>query len=198
MKKLIYTILAASIIFISCKKDEETAPSINSVANTDTTVTDNTGTDTTVTDNDNNQAGKSIIGAWSVISTENEVNTKISIKGIVVGDTSYTELREKGDEDWDDSPANLLFTADGKLIVDGDTSYYTYSGNELTIFEEGKEDETYQCIVTSATLQIVVEYTEVEEVTSARPNYDDEIDSEEEVYRLTSSAVKVTINYVRN
>lgn len=137
MKKLIYTVLAVSIIFTSCKKEEE-----------------------------NEEVKKpSIVGVWSPESIEVDMSSKASMGGVVFVDmdTSYTML--PGDEEWEGG--DMEYTADGKAITDGDTSSYTYSGNILIMSyeEEGVEMlDTFTCLVSATTLQMSQEeFNEYEE-----------------------------------
>ena len=193
MKKLIYTILAVSIIFISCKKDEETNPSTENndttatdnnttVTDTDTTVTDTTVTDTDTTVTDNN-AVNTILGVWSTKSIESEMSITVSEGSLVLQeiDTSYTSL--PGDEDF---PDNLEFTADGKTIFDGDTSSYTYSGNVLIITHEDENEgeveiweDTFECVVTATSLKMTSEES---------GEWEDEFYSYSESYKMTINA----------
>ena len=56
----------------------------------------------------------------------------------------------------------LEFTADGQMIMDGDTMQYSYSGNVLTITEDG-ETETNTCTVTSTDMVVILNDTEEED-----------------------------------
>ena len=145
MKKLIYTILAASIIFVSCRKDEETNPGTGN-------------NDITVTDND------TIVGVWSPKSGDMEMSYKV-IQGAEITqemDTSYTIF--PGDDEFDNFPINMKFTADGKAIYDGDIFSYTYFGNVLKItevLEDGTEEVTaFECVVTATSLKMTLEESE--------------------------------------
>ena len=166
MKKLIYTILAVSIIFISCKKDEETNPS---TGNNDTTETDN-------------DAVNNIVGVWSTKSVDVDMSYSVIQGSQVVEemDTSYTML--PGDEEFADFDDDMEFTADGKAIVDGDTSSYTYSGNvlKLTEVEDGTEEvTTFECVVTATSLKMTIEESD---------EWADEFHSYSESYKTTLNA----------
>jgi len=154
MKKLLYTLFAASIIFTSCEKEEE--------------------------EQDQEVSSASIVGVWSATSMNFEISTSIEMGGFTLEeDTNYTVLPT--DDEWD-LEGDLEFTADGKAIENGDTVSYTYVGNELTIYEEGEEEEqVYQCTVTSTNLEMVSEESMVEE--------EDGI--------IMNTSYKVTINAVR-
>ena len=145
MKKLIYTILAVSIIFISCKKDEETNPSTGN-------------NDNTATGNDEVNA---FVGVWSPTSVDVESSTKVlnaDSEVLVDMDTSFTALPGDAVIDF---PDKVEFTADGKFIDDGDTSSYTYSGNVLTVtheYEAGEtEVDTWEFVVTDTSLKMTME-----------------------------------------
>jgi hypothetical protein len=131
MKKLIYTILAVSTIFTSCTKDDE---------------------------KDDEVEKASIVGVWSAKSLEvdifNSVKMDMGIPGSSEEDTSYTLL--PGDEGWD-LDDDIEFTADGKMVEGVDTSSYSYSGNVLIVLDEEASADTFQCFVTTTTLEIIYE-----------------------------------------
>ena len=129
MKKIIYTLLAVSIIFASCKKEEDdvVAP-----------------------------VTPSIVGNWSPTSAA--VNYSASMAGMILMDTSYTTT--SSDPEWEFT--DVKFTADGQMIMDGDTIQYSYSGNVLTTTEDG-ETETNTCTVTSTDMVVILNDTEEED-----------------------------------
>ena len=134
MKKLIYTILAVSTIFTSCTKDDE---------------------------KDDEVEKASIVGVWSAKSMEMEMSVKMDmgILGSSEEDTSYTVL--PGDDEWE-LDGDIEFTADGKMIEGVDTSSYNYSGNVLIVLDEEASADTFQCFVTTTTLEMIMEEKEEE------------------------------------
>ena len=78
--------------------------------------------------------------------------------GMILMDTSYTMTPSH--EDWEFT--DVEFTADGQMIMDGDTMQYSYSGNVLTVTEDG-ETETSTCTVTSTDMVVILNDTEEED-----------------------------------
>ena len=54
------------------------------------------------------------------------------------------------------------FTADGQMIMEGESNSYSHSGNTLTITEDG-ETETNTCTVTSTNMVVIINDTEEED-----------------------------------
>ena len=130
MKKLIYTFLAASIIFVGCKKEEE-------------------------------EEKASIVGTWTPNSADMKITVKATVMGIetTVQDTSLTIL--SSDPNWD-FDGDMEFTSGGLTIEDGDTTgTYTYSGNQLILTDDNGDSETATAVVTSTSLTVTLEETEV-------------------------------------
>ena len=121
MKKALYILLAVSIIFASCKKEE------------DEVVTPVTA---------------SIVGVWTPTSVSGTQSMSVTVMGQIVDsfDTTFTMTAAEAG-------------MDGNMYVDGDTNSYTYSGNVLTITEDG-ESETQACTVTSTSLTVIFSETE--------------------------------------
>ena len=131
MKKVLYTLLAVSIIFAACKKEEEeiiTPP----------------------------PAAPSIVGVWTPTSVSGSESYSVTVMGQIVDsfDTTFTMTAAEAGMDGD-----VEFTADGNMYEGGDTNSYTYSGNVLTITEDG-ESETQTCTVTSTSLTVSFSETE--------------------------------------
>ena len=129
MKKLLYTFLAVSIIFAACKKEEDEV--VTPVA-------------------------PSIVGVWTPTSVSVTESMSVTVMGQIVDsfDTTFTEAPADIGMDGD-----VEFTADGNMYNDGDTNSYTYSGNVLTVTEDG-ETETRSCTVTSTSLTVMFSETE--------------------------------------
>ena len=129
MKKLLYTFLAVSIIFAACKKEEDEV--VTPVA-------------------------PSIVGVWTPTSISVTQSMSATVMGQIVDsfDTTFTaspaDVGMEGD---------VEFTNDGNMYNDGDTNSYTYSGNVLTVTEDG-ETETRSCTVTSTSLTVMFSETE--------------------------------------
>ena len=133
MKKLIYTFLAASIIFVGCKKEEE----------------------------EEGEVKASIVGIWTPNSADAQLTAKATVMGIetTVQDTSFTML--PSDPNWD-FDGDMEFTSGGLTIEDGDTTgTYTYSGNQLILTDDNGDSETTTAVVTSTSLTVTLEETDV-------------------------------------
>ena len=129
MKKVLYTLLAVSIIFASCKKEEDevVAP-----------------------------VAPSIVGTWTPTSAA--VNYTVTMGGMMLMDTSYAMT--PSDEEWEFT--DIEFTADGQMIMEGESNSYSHSGNILTITEDG-ETETNTCTVTSTNMVVIINDSEEED-----------------------------------
>ena len=135
MKKLLYTFLAVSIIFAACKKEEDEV--VTPVA-------------------------PSIVGVWTPTSVSVTQSMSVTVMGQIVDsfDTTFTAPYEGG-------IVGLEFTTDGMMYItedyggytETDTNSYTYSGNVLTVTEDG-ETETRSCTVTSTSLTVMFSETE--------------------------------------
>ena len=136
MKKLLYTFLAVSIIFAACKKEE----------------------DEVVT-----PVEPSIVGIWTPTSMSGTSSMSATVLGEIVESFDTTFTMTPTDAGWD-FPNGMEFTSDGTMYVDeGDgmitTNSYTYSGNLLTVTDEGGP-ETRTFTVTSTSLTIMDSDTE--------------------------------------
>ena len=130
MKKVLYTLLAVSIIFAACKKEEDevVAP-----------------------------VTPSIVGVWTPTSASGTQSMSVTVMGQIVDSFDTTFTMTSADPDWEFT--DVEFTTDGKMYNDLDTNSYTYSGNVLTITEDG-ESETQSCTVTSTSLTVIFSETE--------------------------------------
>jgi len=131
MNKVLYALLAVSIIFSACKKEEMEIITPLPVA-------------------------PSIVGVWTPTSVSGTESMSVTVMGQIVDsfDTTFTMTAAEAGVDGD-----VEFTADGNMYQGGDTNSYTYSGNVLTITEDG-ESETQTCIVTSTSLTVSFSETE--------------------------------------
>ena len=130
MKKVLFTLLAVSIIFAACKKEEDevVAP-----------------------------VTPSIVGVWTPTSASGTQSMSVTVMGQIVDSFDTTFTMTSADPDWEFT--DVEFTTDGKMYNDLDTNSYTYSGNVLTITEDG-ESETQSCTVTSTSLTVIFSETE--------------------------------------
>ena len=128
MNKVLYTLLAVSIIFSACKKEDEVVAPV----------------------------APSIVGVWTPTSVSGTQSMSATVMGQIVDsfDTTFTMTAAEAGMDGD-----VEFTADGNMYEGGDTNSYTYSGNVLTITEDG-ESETQTCTVTSTSLTVSFSETE--------------------------------------
>jgi hypothetical protein len=143
MKKLIYTLLAVSLIFTACKKEEGCTDAIATNYNADA-------------EDDDNSCIYSIVGTWSPTSAA--INYSATMGGIILMDTSYTTT--PADTSWEFT--DVEFTAGGQMMMDGESIPYSHSGNVLTITEDG-ETETNSCTVTSTDMVVILDDTEDED-----------------------------------
>lgn len=94
MKKLIYTLLAVSIIFAACKKEDEVvAPTVLSGC-TDAIATNY---DATATSDDGSCTYGIVGGAWITDSEVVDIHAIVSMGGMIVMDTSWTETETNPD-----------------------------------------------------------------------------------------------------
>jgi len=131
MKKLIYSLLAVSIIFAACKKEEET---------------------------NNPPASASIVGVWTTTSVDIDTSVTVTMMGMVVDSLSGSGSITMTPNDADIFE-EVEFTNNGKMFVDGDTADYTYSNNLLTVDFGNGEVEEVSCSFTATDLSITLEET---------------------------------------
>jgi len=131
------------MIFTACKKEEGCTDPIATNYNADA-------------EDDDNSCIYSIVGTWSPTSAA--VNYSVTMGGVILMDTSYTTT--SSDPEWEFT--DVEFTADGQMIMDGESMSYSHSGNVLTI-TEGGETETNTCTVTSTDMVVILNDTEEED-----------------------------------
>ena len=137
MKKVLYTLLAVSIIFAACKKEEDEI--ITPVA-------------------------PSIVGVWTPTSVSGTSSMSATVMGQIVYSFDTTFTMTPTDEEWD-LPTELEFTNTGTAIFtneDGEleTDSYTTSGSSLTITDSDGDTDNLTYTVTSSSLAILISDTE--------------------------------------
>ena len=155
MKKLIYTLLAVSMIFTACKKEEGCTDAIATNYNADA-------------EDDDNSCIYSIVGTWSPNTINVNSITTATTAGLTVTmlDTTYTmNPDEAGIE------GNIEFTNDGEVITTNnyseiETDNYTTSGSNLTIINSddgyGETNDVATYTVTKKNLTFTMSDTETE------------------------------------
>ena len=134
MKKLLYTLLAVSIIFSACKKEDEETNSSNN----------------------NNNNSTSILGVWTPTSVTIDTSMTTIIDGETVNDLDGEIMTYSGTETTTPAEAgidgNLEFTDNGLAIFDADddTSIYSYSNNVVTIINDDGELTEFTCTFTGS------------------------------------------------
>ena len=134
MKKLLYTLLAVSIIFSACKKEDEETNSSNN----------------------NNNNSTSIVGVWTPTSVTIDTSMTTIIDGETVNDLDGEIMTYSGTETTTPAEAgidgNLEFTDNGLAIFDADddTSIYSYSNNVVTIINDDGELTEFTCTFTGS------------------------------------------------
>ena len=136
MKKLIYTLLAVSILFAACKKEDEVTTPVTPSVLSGCTDAIATNYDVTATSDDGSCIYGIVGGAWITDSEEITMHAVVSMGGMVMMDTTITEIENNPDSmeragskfwsngDWDawDSNNNLL-----------DSGTWVQSGTTVTI-----------------------------------------------------------------
>ena len=81
----------------------------------------------------------------------------VTVMGQIVDKFDTTFTITSADPDWDFT--DVEFTADGQMLMDGETNSYSHSGNELIITDD-EGTEIYLCTVTSTSLTVIMSDTE--------------------------------------
>jgi len=165
MKKVLYTLLAVSIIFAACKKEEDevttpvTPVGISGCMNAMATNYNSSAT------NDDGSCTYSIVGVWTPTSVTQDTSMTTTIAGEIVEEFDFGDgleiLTYSGSQTMTpeeaDMEGNMEFTADGYAIFAGaDTSLYTYSNDMLIIIDEDEEME-FACTFTETDLTLTME-----------------------------------------
>ena len=160
MKKVLYTLLAVSIIFAACKKEEDevTTPVTPLVISgcIDAMATNYNALATV----DDDSCIYGLVGIWTPTSVVRDSSMTTTINGEIIYEMDGELLTYSGSQTMTpeeaDMQGNMEFTSDGKMLVDGDEMDYTYANNVLTITDE---DTTMvlPCSVTSTDLTLTME-----------------------------------------
>ena len=135
MKKLLYALLAVSIIFSACKKEDEETNSAN-----------------------NNNTPPSIVGVWTPTSVTQDSSMLTTIDGQTVNEIDGEIMTYSGSltmtPEEADITGTLEFTDNGLAIFagEGDTSTYFYSNNMLTIIDDDGESTELTCAFTGSNI----------------------------------------------
>ena len=136
MKQISYILLAVSIIFTACKKEEEEPTN---------------GNNSTI----------SIIGIWTPTSVVIDSSLTTTINGEIVYELNGETISFSGSEtitaEEADIDGDIEFTSDGYFITDDDTGSYTYSNNLLTLFDDSDDAVSYACSFTATDLSVTIE-----------------------------------------
>ena len=158
MKKILYTLLAVTLVFSACKKEEENtiaAPTVLSGCMDEIATNYNAN----ATSNDGSCI-YGIVGVWTPTSVVQDSSQTVTINGEIIYEMDGELLTFSGSQTMTpeeaDMQGNIEFTSDGKMLVDGDEMDYTYANNVLTITDEDTTMEL-PCSVTSTDLTLTME-----------------------------------------
>jgi hypothetical protein len=169
MKKLLYTLLAVSIIFTACRKEEQGCTDPNAI-NYDPDIEDTFG-------NFDGSCCYDIVGGWFATNTVIDSVYTVSYMGEIIDSLSSSGIREinftsHGYYGVYDGPTFVSFLSDGIGIVDynedniQDTLNYSINGNILmrktsNHLEEGSFSYSINCENLSLTSEEEIEWKEI-------------------------------------
>ena len=161
---MFYTLLAVTIVFSACKKEEGCTDALATNFNADAEENDNSCT-------------YSIIGVWTPNTISVNSTQTVTVAGQIIQsfDTAYTMTAEEAEIE-----GNIEFTSDGEVITTNDdgeieTDNYTTSGSSLTITNsnDGSPDNaTYTVTKTNLTFTMSETETETDMGTTFTSYYD--------------------------
>ena len=150
MKKITCILIAISIVFVSCTKEEGCTDPVAANYSSDA-------------ENDDGSCVFDIVGVWSATSVDFSITQTSTLAGqtIFSYDTSYTLTPQDADWDFED---NIEFTSSGTIITPdaSDNETYTTSGNILTIVDSDGEESESTFTVSKTNLSITMLDSETE------------------------------------
>ena len=162
MKKLLYTLLAVTLVFSACKKEEEdsffTPPTVLSGC-TDAIATNYDATATS----DDGSCTFGIVGVWSATNVIIDSTITVTVGGILDPTQSGSGSETLTAEDAE-SPTSVEFLSNGTVYAlhsydpqDDNTTTYSISGSTLTINASEDEDQmNFEYTVDKTTLTLVM------------------------------------------
>jgi hypothetical protein len=161
MKKLLYTLLAVTLVFSACKKEEEdsiAAPTVLSGC-TDAIATNYDATATS----DDGSCTFGIVGVWSATNVIIDSTITVTVGGILDPTQSGSGSETLTAED-SESPTSIEFLSNDTVYAlhsydpqDDNTTTYSISGSTLTINASEDEDQMiFEYTVDKTTLTLVM------------------------------------------
>ncbi len=143
MKRLLYLLIATSLVFTACKKEEGCTDSQATNYNADA-------------EKDDGSCIYGILGTWTATSVDIDSSQTVTINGVEVDSLTYSGNITMTPNDADIF-GEIEFTNNGTAIIDdGDVLDYTYSNNVLTL-TDGYDIMLFPCSVTKTNLSITLE-----------------------------------------
>ena len=136
MKKVLYTLLAVSIVFSACKKEEDVTTPVTPSAISGCTDTIATNYNSNANSDDGSCNFGIVGGAWITDSEEMNMHAVVSMGGMVIMDTTLTEIETNQDsmetvtqKFWDNGDFNAW--DNNNNLVDNGT--WVQSGTTVTV-----------------------------------------------------------------
>ena len=142
MKRLLYLLIATSLVFTACKKEEGCTDSTATNYNADA-------------EKDDGSCIYGILGTWTATSVNIDSSQTVTINGVEVDSLTYSGNITMAPNDADIF-GEIEFTNNGKAIIEDDILDYTYSNNVLTL-TDGNDIMLLPCFVTKTNLSLTLE-----------------------------------------